>query len=198
MACCAVVTVMCFRQDKGQRIDPNRTELSQSEIVTLVCGVLFFLAFFMAMYVEVKARTTIYRLFVKFIYLNQQWYIDEYDKKDSQPVHVWHPLRLSAHQSWPALSSLDPNSSQIIINYFETFTEFICNQKTVFFDIRINNFESNLFWIKLIYWIHWPNGTSTTNDVSSAFDTSVRCISLAVTAFPLKLSVFRFQKTTDN
>ncbi|CAG2109832.1 unnamed protein product [Medioppia subpectinata] len=89
MACCAVITVMCFKQDRGQRIDPNRTELSQSEIVTLICGVLFFLAFFMAMYVEVKARNTIYKLFVKFIYLNQQWYIDEYHNKDCAPVHYY-------------------------------------------------------------------------------------------------------------
>ena len=88
MVACAVVTVMCFKQDRIQRVDPNRTELTQSEVVTLVCGVLFFLAFFIAMYVEVKARNTLYKLLVKFVYLNQQWYIDEYDKKESQPVDV--------------------------------------------------------------------------------------------------------------
>ncbi|XP_054161901.1 E3 ubiquitin-protein ligase MARCHF8-like [Oppia nitens] len=88
MACCAIITIMCFKQDRGHRVETNQAELTQSEIVTLICGVLFFLAFFMAMYVEVKARHTIYKLFIKFIYLNQQWYIDEYDKKDCQPVHV--------------------------------------------------------------------------------------------------------------
>ncbi|XP_067137862.1 uncharacterized protein [Centruroides vittatus] len=88
MVTCATITIMCFKQDKGTRVDPDRTELTQSEIVTLVCGVLFFLAFFVAMYVEVKARNTIYKLLAKFIYLNQQWYIDEYDKKDSAPVAV--------------------------------------------------------------------------------------------------------------
>lgn len=41
------------------------------------------------MYVEVKARNTLYKLMVKFVFLNQQWYIDEYEKKDSsQPVDV--------------------------------------------------------------------------------------------------------------
>jgi hypothetical protein len=31
-------------------------------------------------------------LVIKFIYLNQQWYIDEYDKKESAPVDVWQLL----------------------------------------------------------------------------------------------------------
>ncbi|KAI1280482.1 E3 ubiquitin-protein ligase MARCHF1 [Halotydeus destructor] len=86
----AVVTVLCFKDDQERhvRLDPNRTELTHSEVITLICGVLFFFAFFMAMYVEVKARNTLYKLMVKFVYLNQQWYIDEYDKKDSQPVDV--------------------------------------------------------------------------------------------------------------
>lgn len=88
MIACATITIMCFKQDKGTKVDPDRTELTQSEIVTLVCGVLFFLAFFVAMYVEVKSRNTIYKLLVKFIYLNQQWYIDEYEKKETAPVAV--------------------------------------------------------------------------------------------------------------
>lgn len=41
------------------------------------------------MYVEVKARATIYKLLIKFIYLNQQWYIDEYDQKENAAVDVW-------------------------------------------------------------------------------------------------------------
>ena len=38
------------------------TELSTSELLTLSCGVLFFLSFFVAMYVEVKAEFTIYQV----------------------------------------------------------------------------------------------------------------------------------------
>ncbi|GFT32670.1 RING-CH-type domain-containing protein [Nephila pilipes] len=78
---CAVVTVMCFKQHRGAKAEISHLELTQSEIITLICGALFFLAFFLAMYVEIKARNTIYKLMLKFIYLNQQWYIDEYDKK---------------------------------------------------------------------------------------------------------------------
>ncbi|KAG8201273.1 hypothetical protein JTE90_016759 [Oedothorax gibbosus] len=81
---CAIVTVLCFKQHRVAKAE--HLELTQSEIVTLVCGALFFLAFFLAMYVEIKARNTIYKLLLKFIYLNQQWYIDEYDKKKETSV----------------------------------------------------------------------------------------------------------------
>ena len=36
--------------------------LTSSELMTLSCGVLFFLAFFVAMYVEVKAKNTVYQV----------------------------------------------------------------------------------------------------------------------------------------
>ncbi|KFM81801.1 E3 ubiquitin-protein ligase MARCH1, partial [Stegodyphus mimosarum] len=67
---CAVVTVMCFKQHRGAKSEITHLELTQSEIITLICGALFFLAFFLAMYVEIKARNTIYKLMLKFIYLN--------------------------------------------------------------------------------------------------------------------------------
>lgn len=84
MATCATITIICFKQD---RLPPKKddAELTQSEVVTLTCGVLFFVAFFVAMYVEVKARNTLYRLFTRFLYLNQTWHIAEYDRRrDSQ------------------------------------------------------------------------------------------------------------------
>lgn len=85
MVACATVTIIKFKHETAVKL--HRSELSESEMVTLVCGVLFFLAFFVAMYVEVTARNTLYRLLLKFIYLNQQWYIDEYDAKTG-PVAV--------------------------------------------------------------------------------------------------------------
>lgn len=89
MISCATATILCFKQDKGVRSSVDKTELTKSEVITLVCGVLFFIAFFVAMYVEVKSRNTLYKLMTSFLYLNQQWYIDEYDKKkDVQPVPV--------------------------------------------------------------------------------------------------------------
>uniref|UniRef100_A0A131YZT2 E3 ubiquitin-protein ligase MARCH1/8 n=1 Tax=Rhipicephalus appendiculatus TaxID=34631 RepID=A0A131YZT2_RHIAP len=96
MVACATVTIVCFRQDPPASSSSSsttttttgrRSDLTHSEMVTLVCGVLFFLAFFVAMYVEVTARSTLYRLLLRFVYLNQQWYIDEYDAK-SGPVAV--------------------------------------------------------------------------------------------------------------
>ncbi|CAM1329054.1 Uncharacterised protein g9915 [Pycnogonum litorale] len=88
MIACATITILCFKQDEGVRIKQDNTKLTESEIVTLICGILFFIAFFLAMYVEVKARSNIYRLFLKFLYLNQQWYFDEYEKKDVHAVSV--------------------------------------------------------------------------------------------------------------
>lgn len=83
MITCAAVTILCFKQDRGNRpkvVGPN-TELSGSELMTLSCGVFFFLAFFIAMYVEVKAKNTIYQLICKFFYMNHEWSIEEYDRR---------------------------------------------------------------------------------------------------------------------
>lgn len=87
MIACAAVTIICFKQDR--RGGPYRNanilyppgELSPAEMITLSCGVLFFLAFFLAMYVEVKARNTVYQLICKFFYLNNEWSVEEYDRK---------------------------------------------------------------------------------------------------------------------
>ena len=96
MIACAVATVMCFLSDKGQisKFPRNKVDLTTEEIITLSCGVLFFVSFFIAMSVQIKAKHTIYQLFVKFIMQNMEWEIDEYDKsKDSlykgSPVFVW-------------------------------------------------------------------------------------------------------------
>jgi len=83
---CAIATVMCFLSDKGQitKFPRNKATLTTEEIITLSCGVLFFVSFFIAMSVQIKARRTLYQLFVKFIMQNMEWEIDEYDKsKDS-------------------------------------------------------------------------------------------------------------------
>lgn len=89
MAACATITIICFKQDRVPPKKVDEAELTKSEVVTLTCGVLFFVAFFVAMYVEVKARNTLYRLFTRFLYLNQTWHIAEYDRrKDSQFGHA--------------------------------------------------------------------------------------------------------------
>ena len=78
MAACAVATVLCFLSDNGQ-ISQTRAKLSVGEVITLTCGVLFFVAFFLAMTVEIKARHTVYKLFLKFITHNTEWQIEPYD-----------------------------------------------------------------------------------------------------------------------
>lgn len=86
MITCAVATVMCFLSDKGQvtKFPRDKVDLTTEEIVTLSCGVLFFVSFFVAMSVQIKAKHTIYQLMIKFVMQNMEWEIDEYDKsKDS-------------------------------------------------------------------------------------------------------------------
>jgi len=81
MIICSVVTILSFKQsaDTLPKVGPD-TELSSSELLTLSCGVLFFLSFFVAMYVEVKAELTIYQLICKFFQMNHEWTILEYDR----------------------------------------------------------------------------------------------------------------------
>ena len=86
MVSCAIATVMCFLSDKGQisKFPRNKATLTTEEIITLSCGVLFFVSFFIAMSVQIKARRTLYQVFVKFIMQNMEWEIDEYDKSKDQ------------------------------------------------------------------------------------------------------------------
>ncbi|KAF0291562.1 hypothetical protein FJT64_010313 [Amphibalanus amphitrite] len=58
----------------------TRRSLTPNETVTLVCGVLFFAGFFIGMYCEVKAKYSMYHLVSRVFYLNQQWFIEEYDR----------------------------------------------------------------------------------------------------------------------
>ena len=55
-------------------------ELTTEEIITLTCGIMFFVSFFIAMTVEIKARHTIYRLFLKFLSHNTEWQIEPYQR----------------------------------------------------------------------------------------------------------------------
>lgn len=82
MVGCAVATIMCFLSDKGQinKLPKNKVELTIEEIITLACGVTFFVAFFIAMTVEIKARHTLYKLFLKFVTQNTDWAVESYDR----------------------------------------------------------------------------------------------------------------------
>ncbi|CAK9302666.1 unnamed protein product [Gordionus sp. m RMFG-2023] len=74
---CATAFIICFKKDKGLRKN-EELELNEGEIVTLSCGVLFFLSFFMGMYAEIKARNPIYKICSQTLSLNQSWIIDDY------------------------------------------------------------------------------------------------------------------------
>ncbi|GAB1601559.1 E3 ubiquitin-protein ligase MARCH4-like [Argonauta hians] len=86
MISCAVATVMCFLSDNGQvqKSTKNKVKLTTEEVITLSSGVMFFVSFFVAMTVEIKAKHTIYKLFVKFVMQNTEWEIDPYDQQNDQ------------------------------------------------------------------------------------------------------------------
>lgn len=82
MISCAVGTILLFVCD-NRHMETNGkdpVELTSAEIVTLVCGVMFFISFFSAMTAEIKAKHTIYKLFLKFIMQNTEWQIEPYDR----------------------------------------------------------------------------------------------------------------------
>uniref|UniRef100_A0A0B6YSG9 RING-CH-type domain-containing protein n=1 Tax=Arion vulgaris TaxID=1028688 RepID=A0A0B6YSG9_9EUPU len=79
MVICAIATVMCFLSDNGQ-ISQAKTYLSTEEVITLTCGVMFFVSFFLAMTAEITAHHTIYRIFLRFVTQNTVWHIEPYDK----------------------------------------------------------------------------------------------------------------------
>lgn len=86
---CAVATIMCFLSDKGQitKFPKNKVELTTEEIITLGCGVAFFVAFFIAMTVEIKAKHTVYKLCMRFIMHNTEWAVDSYDRNKDLDIN---------------------------------------------------------------------------------------------------------------
>ena len=102
MVGCAIATIMCFLSDRDQinKFPKNKVKLTMEEIITLTCGVMFFVAFFIAMTVEIKARHTLYKLFMRFIMHNTEWTIEQYDKKRdpkymvSPTSKVWDFIRI--------------------------------------------------------------------------------------------------------
>ncbi|TRY70986.1 hypothetical protein TCAL_16452 [Tigriopus californicus] len=82
---CAAVTITCFKEARWPYHPPpnkyQQGELSPPEMISLLCAILFFSAFFLAMYVELKAKHTVYQLLCKFFYMNHEWSVEEYDRK---------------------------------------------------------------------------------------------------------------------
>lgn len=63
----------------SHRTKHSTGHLAQDEKFMLLCAASFFMSFFLAIYVQTKARDTLYGLVVKFLTMNQTYYITEYD-----------------------------------------------------------------------------------------------------------------------
>lgn len=59
--------------------DRNSGHLAKDEKYLLICAASFFICFFLAIYVQTKTRDTLCSLIVKFLNMNQTYYITEYD-----------------------------------------------------------------------------------------------------------------------
>ena len=96
MVGCAIATIMCFLSDRDQvnKFPKNKVKLTTEEIITLTCGVMFFVAFFIAMTVEIKARHTLYKLFMKFLTHNTEWTVEQYDRRRDPLYSIPPPTRL--------------------------------------------------------------------------------------------------------
>lgn len=68
-----------FAGYSGSQLAPGAGRLGSDEKFILSCAAFFFVAFFMAIYVQTKSRDTLYGLIVKFMDINQTYYITEYD-----------------------------------------------------------------------------------------------------------------------
>ena len=85
MISCAVATILCFLTDQKKvnrdaEVQRSKVDLAPDEIITLTCGVVFFVSFFIAMTVQIKAKHTVYQLCVKLVMQNMEWEIEEYDR----------------------------------------------------------------------------------------------------------------------
>jgi len=54
--------------------------LNSTEIVMLVCGALFFVAFFSATFAEIRVEQPLHRLLSYVLAQNVDWHIDPYDR----------------------------------------------------------------------------------------------------------------------
>ena len=54
--------------------------LSSTEISMLVCGVVFFIAFFTATFSEIRVARPLHRLLCDFVSQNIDWYVEPYDR----------------------------------------------------------------------------------------------------------------------
>lgn len=81
------------------------SRLAHDEKFMILCAGFFFMSFFLAIYVQTKARDTLYGLIAKFLSMNQTYYITEYD----------HGQHSQQHSSSP-VAVMDGNSNNLRVN----------------------------------------------------------------------------------
>lgn len=135
---CAIATIMCFLSDRDNaaKFPKDKVKLTAEEVITLTCGVMFFVAFFIAMTVEIKARHTLYKLFLRFITHNTEWTLDSYDPS-KDPMYK---RPLPASQVWVILQN--------------AWTVYVSNEDLIILD-KITCLRKSVKHSELVYtWKH--------------------------------------------
>ena len=96
--------------------------LTSEEAISLACGIMFFVAFFVSITAHVKSHTNIFQLLMQFLALNREWEIYEFDRTcDSKwsAVTKSTPVALSSIGAVVIKMTSDPPSATLSELSFE-------------------------------------------------------------------------------
>ncbi|KRZ11825.1 E3 ubiquitin-protein ligase MARCH1 [Trichinella zimbabwensis] len=88
MSSCAFISVLYLSQDDGLR---TRNILNRQDITVISCSLLFFVAFFVAIFTQYRSETSLFCLFARCWLINRHWRIKNYNpnseiKKDDVTI----------------------------------------------------------------------------------------------------------------
>ncbi|VDK44755.1 unnamed protein product [Anisakis simplex] len=92
MVVCAVLGVHFlrvtdqYRSLRLYRVSP--TPMNNDDLTVITCSVLFFIAFFIAVFTQYRAEASIFRVFFRFWLINRNWQIRNYDISDDPEMLV--------------------------------------------------------------------------------------------------------------
>ncbi|KRZ58950.1 E3 ubiquitin-protein ligase MARCH1 [Trichinella nativa] len=76
MSSCAFISVLYLSQDDGLR---TRNILNRQDITVISCSLLFFVAFFVAIFTQYRSETSLFCLFARCWLINRHWRIKNYN-----------------------------------------------------------------------------------------------------------------------
>ncbi|CDW54850.1 e ubiquitin protein ligase march [Trichuris trichiura] len=84
MTCSAFISILYLSQDSNTRM---RNLLNRQDITVISCSLLFFVAFFVALFTQYRADTSLCCLFARCWIINRHWRVKDYDvTPESHPL----------------------------------------------------------------------------------------------------------------